>query len=299
MDCIIKDCRVMENGAEKIIETPTPSVGLVIGTFAAIPYVHLALESARRNTPGLPVLISDDCSPNADALHALCEQYGAQYKSAASRLRPTVGDMAAYVNGMDWAKQKGLDIVVKMSRRFIPFYNWIPSLQALAYETQYATYSQRCTHYNFGFRTECIGFHIGSWKSRRCDIEKGGGRDESQMNDSGVNSNSGYDAIAAHVIGNKPVFVEGFIHQLARRRAEAPCIQNARYQEAYPRPPEANAYGIWDIMPESRVQKKADLLWHDSHNPADYARAAQGYGLAYTEADFADPNMGFGNGTEA
>jgi len=44
------------------VESLVSNIGLVIGTFAALPYVHLQLESAKRLAPGVPVLVVDDGS---------------------------------------------------------------------------------------------------------------------------------------------------------------------------------------------------------------------------------------------
>lgn len=74
-----------------------PSVGVVIGTFAAVPYVHLQLESWRRNYPQTPLLVSDGASPVADELRKLCASYDAVFVSNPARLRQTVGDLSAYV----------------------------------------------------------------------------------------------------------------------------------------------------------------------------------------------------------
>lgn len=256
--------------SEKIYEK-SPKVGLVIGTFAAVPYVHLQLENWKRHYPQIPVLVHDDCSPLGRNIHYLCRQYGADFYSLPYRTRRTVGDMSSYVQGMDWACGQGIDIVVKFSRRFIPLHNWVPGLQATAMKSQFPTFSQRCVHFNFGFRTECIGFHLNSWES-------------------------GLARIRETVEKNEPQFVEGFLHILAR---EIPlCEDGARYSEQNPRENDCNAYAVWDIMDERRVTKRADLLWHDSDEPLDYARASHLYGLPYSLDDFLDTNQGFGIGDE-
>lgn len=251
-----------------------PTAGLVIGTFAAIPYIHLHLECRRRYFPGLPVLVSDDGSPFRDQLSALCTEYGAEFRSNSVRHRRTVGDMSAYVHGLDWAASRGITLLVKMSRRFIPMFDWVPALQDLALRSQMPTFSQVCDHFRFGFRTECIGFHTQSWR------------------DSGACSR-----MQSHVDLDKPVFVEGFVHQLARDVAQRFACDIAReYIQISNRPKDRDGYGVWEIMPDRRTTRRPDLLWHDSCGPVDYWQAAVRFGLSYTLRDFQDLNQGCGRG---
>lgn len=258
----------------QIIETPRPSVGLVIGTFAAVPYLHLALESWRRNYPGIPVLVSDDGSPNQTELSELCKFYGADFISHHARRCWTIGDLSSYVHGLDWAQERQLDLLVKMSRRFIPLYDWLPGLQQLAYETQYPTYSNQCLHFNFGFRTECVGFHLASWMA------------------------SGAVArVRSRVARNESIFVEGYLHELAREvHRHSSCGANRKYEKAHRRPRGADAYGVWEVMAERRTTKKDAVLWHDCNAPGDYYRAAVRYALPYALEEFTDPNQGYGLG---
>ena len=45
-----------------------PKVAVVVGTFAAVPYVHLHLEARRRFYPEVPLLVHDDGSPKSAEL---------------------------------------------------------------------------------------------------------------------------------------------------------------------------------------------------------------------------------------
>ncbi len=264
-----------ESNVDRIFKNSQAVVGLVIGTFAAVPYVHLALESWRRNYPEIPVLVNDDGSPKGEELHTLCDRYGANFVSNSERLRRTVGDMSAYVHGLDWAAQRGLELLVKMSRRFIPIHNWVTGLQCLADESQYATYSNQCRHFNYGFRTECVGFHVETW----C-------------------GSGALHKMREVVFRNQPTFVEGYIHKLARDIQKANCGANWEYEQIHPRPSGADAYGVWSIMADKRTTQKPDVLWHDYSKPLDYCRAALLYGLVMSTQDFADPNQGYGLGPQ-
>ena len=244
--------------ADRIISSPTPAVGLVIGTFAAVPYVHLALESRRRHYPDVPLLVHDDASPEQDRLRSLCREYGAEFVSTGVRGAHARGDLSTYVRGMGWAEETGLELLVKMSRRFIAMHDWVPGLQRLAYDTQYATYSNQCLHYHYGFRTECVAFHAASWR-------RAGAIDEMK------------DAMTR----GPAVFVEGLVHELARLVHQWNCGANRDYEARHPRPSQADAYGPWPIMAERRIARKPNVLWHDADEPADYCRQARLYGLPY------------------
>jgi hypothetical protein len=256
------------------IVSPDPSVGVIIGTFAALPYVHLHLESWKRNFPSVPVLVHDDCSPQREELATLCREYGAEFYCRQKRGRKTVGDMNTYPHGIEWAVEAGIEIVVKMSRRFIPVYDWVPGLKRLAWESQLATYSESCRHFDFGFRTECVGFHVPSW------VESGQVKNMQRL-----------------VVENRPMFVESEVHEMARvvhQEVIRKCRRSALYSKKHPRSEFSEGYAAWDIMPPRRLDRSARILWHDSHLAWDYARQADAYGLPYKESDFSDPNQGFG-----
>jgi hypothetical protein len=258
---------------QQIINSSEPSIGLVIGTFAAVPYIHLQLESRKRNYPNLPVLVHDDGSHLQKELRELCAQYNADFTSLEQRSTHFIGDMVAFVAGLDWAKEKKLDLLVKFSRRFIPLFNWLPEIQELAFMTQYATYSSRCVNHGFGFRTECVAMHVQSWF------------------DTGA-----VERIREQIQINQGCFVEKFIHDLAREVHQLNCEQNREYEKFGGKPEPVAAYGDWLLSGIGRYVPRPRVLWHNYTSPSDYAQRAQNYDLKLTEVDFADPNQGQGEG---
>ena len=56
-----------------------PDIAIVVGTYGAVPYVHLQLESWRRFAGECPLIVHDDCSTEAAALRGLCQNYGAEF----------------------------------------------------------------------------------------------------------------------------------------------------------------------------------------------------------------------------
>lgn len=246
------------------------SVGLVIGTFAAVPYVHLALESRRRNYPQIPVLISDDCSPKQDELRALCRSYGAEWVSNPRRLGWPTGDLSSFYNGFEWAEGRGLTFLVKMSRRFIPLYDWLPDFRRLASETGAATFGNECSQSGMKIRTECIGFDVRRWS------DSGAAGKLRRIADS-----SGAD-----------LWVERFMYNLSLEVAGRPGgPRNADAPDANGRP-----FEPWSLVPSKRTTPRPDILWHNVDNAFDYCRVAVLFGLDYAVEDFADVNHGQGNG---
>jgi hypothetical protein len=98
-------------------------VGIVIGTYGTIPYVHLQLESHKRFHPTIPLLVHDDASNQGTELKQLCDQYNVDFMSNPKRLGWHGGDWSVFTDGLKWAKDRNIDILIKISRRLIPLVN--------------------------------------------------------------------------------------------------------------------------------------------------------------------------------
>lgn len=255
-----------------VLFTKPPRVAIVIGNFAAIPYIHLQLEARRRFYPETPLLVQDDCSPFGKELSSLCREYGAEFASNTTRFPASKGDMTAMVHGMAWAREQGIELLVKFSRRFIPRVRWTDDFVALAMKAQYATYCAWTTSFNFGFRSEAVGFAVEEWfRLGLCD------------------------ALIERITTTPRTFVEGFVHGLARRAAEQNTLAAIAFDEEIgQRPTDRNCYAPWPFLGTDRRAQMPGYLWHDWSRARDYALLAQEWGLSYKDTDFADPNMGCG-----
>jgi hypothetical protein len=250
-----------------------PKIGLVVGTFAAVPYVHLQLEARRRLYPDIPMLLHDDCSPHGGELEKLCTAYSVECASTLARFPMHKGDLSAMAGGLAWARGQSLDILVKMSRRFLPLKPWADDLATLAMTSQYATYSSWTTSYNFGFRTECIGFAVEEWFTLGL-----------------------FDQIIDAIRAPEAPFVEGFIHGLARHAAARNTQAARTFDEAVGRRPRnRGGYAIWPFMGTDRRAPTSNFLWHNWATPEDYAAQARQWDLPYQAADFCDPDMASDN----
>jgi hypothetical protein len=205
--------------AEAIFSPPV-TVGLVVGTFAAVPYVHLHLEARRRFYSHIPVLVHDDASPKQGELRRLCEEYGCEFESNDIRQPACIGDITCLVGGLLWGQRNGLDIVVKMSRRFVPMMNWATGLQELALASQYPTYCNVTRSFGFGFRSECVGMAVNEWIGDRV-----------------------HEQLAMIALAPGTPFVEAVVHNIARRLAEFRCKGALRWDEMVgSRPGDRNGY---------------------------------------------------------
>lgn len=267
------------HGAEALLEPPPterrfsdpPRLGVVIGTFAAVPYIHLQLEARRRLFPGVPILVHDDGSHQAAEIQRLCREYGADFETNTQRQPPSVGDLTAFVGGLWWAMERQLDLLVKVSRRWLFLTNWTESLRDLALQSQYATFSSYTTTFGFGFRTECLGMAVSTW----------GRRD--------------FLRAALDVIHRgETVFVEAWVHDFARQFERENGSVSQAWRRSHPSPPDRNGYALWTLMGTDRCERSPYFLWHDSCNPDDYWVQSKAWDLPYTRNDFLDPNQGRG-----
>jgi hypothetical protein len=254
---------------DKLYQDKNLKIGVVIGTYASLPYINLGLESWKRNYPHVSMLVHDDCSRSQNSLEKLCNEYGCDFETNNFRMPPCVGDLTAYLGGFYWAQENNIDILVKMSRRFIPTFDWTIEMLDQMQESQFATYTSYCDHFNFGFRSECVAMHVPTWFNAGL---------VSQIKDK--------------VIDCKEIFVEGFLHQLAKSINHRICHVNDTFILENPMPPEKDSYGVLKFMGDKRVTAKSNLLWHDSHNHVDYYYQAIKYGINfYNMKDFEDPNQ--------
>jgi hypothetical protein len=254
---------------------PPIRFGAVIGTFASVPYIHLQLEAAKRFYPHVPLLVHDDHSSRAGELSVLCRQYGCDFESNTARLPHHLGDLSAFWGGLCWARQRGIDLLVKLSRRWLFLLDWTRSLQELALTSQYATFSNHTTTFGYGFRTECVGMAVRAWSMPHVT-----------------------DSLAERILEGRHVFVESYIHQfaVAFENHNGSCAR--QWRAAHPAGDGRLGYAPWGLMGEDRCSPApaGSHLWHDCHLPQVYADVSKEWGLPYSVEDFGDPNQGEGNG---
>lgn len=146
-------------------------LGLVITTFGTPDYVQLALEVIKSHNIKMPILIHDDSSGDVNLIN-LCKKYRCEFMSTTSRYGHLAGDVKALQNALMWASEKNIEVLVKMSRRFIPLFDWTKSLIELIKKAPHRTYGNRCEHFRYPLRTECVGYTVKDWINNLNEMQK-------------------------------------------------------------------------------------------------------------------------------
>lgn len=143
---------------------------LVIGSYNCPQFVELQIRMAKRNLPGVPILIADDCSPCRKILQKQCKRHGVDYRSNPTSLGYHAGDIAILKMGIQWAEEKRLGLVVKVSQRFcVDIPDWMGQLP---WGTNYVVGQY---HNSLLLRTECIGFEVSKCKDLPFTFESASG----------------------------------------------------------------------------------------------------------------------------
>jgi hypothetical protein len=164
---VMPDFALYSAGGQR--HAPVPHVGLVLSTCGSAPTIHLQLEQARRmfgphddDNTGMAVLVVNDGDEEEAELKALCAEYRADYRTG-PKLGHAPGDLRAFLIGLEWAEEKNVQLMVKMSRRFVPLVPWRTELLWLADQNHYACAFGR-RHDDRGFlRTDCIALRVERW----------------------------------------------------------------------------------------------------------------------------------------
>lgn len=93
---------------------------VAIGAYRLHRFVELGILRWRRLIPDVPIIVSDDISPESKTIEAISNRHGCDYYCSPSRRGHFSADLQAVVNGMTFGKELGVDVVVKCSQRVIP-----------------------------------------------------------------------------------------------------------------------------------------------------------------------------------
>lgn len=240
-------------------------VGLVIGTYAAVPYIHLQLEARRRYYPDVPALVHDDASLGSNVLAELCAEYGVDFETNTVRQSHYAGDLSVYVGGLLWARERKLDLLLKVSRRWIFRTDWRPSLLKLAEESDYPTIGQQAWDDGFRLRTECLALRVADWSQPLAMQE-----------------------LMRPLRHQHTVFVEDYLYRLARRLEGTLSDRATRWRRQHGVREAWRGAAHWDLLPTRRKERSEDYLWYDGASPEDYSALAQSWGLCYETSHFAN-----------
>jgi hypothetical protein len=234
-------------------------MGLVIGTYGTPAYIHLFLESAKRNFSHIPILVHDDCS-GCEELKKIVSSYGQEFSTNENHCGHGAGDIQVILGGLRWASSINLDILVKMSRRFIPFFDWTPGLKDTVLKSQHTTFANKCGHFKFPLRSECFGMYVPAWIKKRDELEK---------------------------LAVNGIKVEQDLMDFIKEFAKPTCYLNENYiaknatMDYF-----SQYYGVWSDIGDNRMKVVPDVLWHDCCDISRYIKKSAEYNLPYKAKDF-------------
>ena len=206
-----------------------PSIGLTISTFGTPDYIQLAMEVMKNNGIKIPVLVHDDSSGDENLQH-VCRGYKCDFFSTPFRYGHFAGDVTSVYNGLIWAENNKIDILVKMSRRFIPLFDWTKSLLETVKKSSNFTYGNRCNYFNFPLRTECVAYVVKKWINDLEDLKK---------------------------------VITKYANPPFRNLTTGGHIEFEMFNMA-------KNFGIWNEIGNNRMQKMSNILWHDCCGESDY-----------------------------
>lgn len=147
-----------------------------IGSYGLPGMIALQLRMLRHHCGDVPILVSDDHSPNgqSELIRDLCEQHGATFRLAdpTNRIGHSGGDLGAYYHALDYARERGIRVVCKLSQRFVvdrprwlqDAVHWLQDLGSTI-----GTGSDRCIEggTRFGIRSEAVLMRTDRWFPHR------------------------------------------------------------------------------------------------------------------------------------
>ncbi len=148
-----------------------PACGVVVGTYFHAALAELQIRLIRYTCGPVPILICDDCSPATEQIEATCRELGADFWRPARRGGHVPGDLAAFGQGLLWAQERALEVLCKLSQRWICVErNWLQtSARALLEDGATIGSREELTH-PFPIRTEAVLLRVDAWHGRAAEL---------------------------------------------------------------------------------------------------------------------------------
>ena len=232
-------------------------IGVVIGTYGATPYIDLSLHFLKNVNKIDKILVHDDCSPEREKIKKLCNEYNVDFYSTTENMWHktcigSIGDENCFYEGLKWANKNNIDVLVKISRRMIPCFNWVDNLKSLILESDGLTFTSYCTRDPFYFRTEMIAMNVKAWTTPYIT-----------------------NIMEWYIKNNFPVFAEYWYHELARQLDyQNFSIKYNEYKKDHFSGYKKSGYVQWlDTLGTCRYtneNRREKVLWHQYCTENDY-----------------------------
>lgn len=151
------------------------NLGIVLGSYNMPQMIELQIPCIRYNCGPVPVLISDDCSDGmqptpypeshiGSLLGMASRSRGVYVWPNMERIGHAGGDMATFWKGIAWGAAIGLDVVFKLSQRYvIDIPNWAGDWANHLLQSELSTLGRGCPFHGFPIRTEAVGLRVDRW----------------------------------------------------------------------------------------------------------------------------------------
>lgn len=141
-------------------------IGVVITDDSDIPRIDLLLHYLKNVNKIDSILLYD--SGRIENLSKLATAYNAEIYSSlkkyqAHAFRGDIHEQNAFYQGLKWAKENNVDVLVRFNGNLIPCYEWVSSLKQLILDSDGVTFSSYCPKCQFPIRVECIGMNVKAW----------------------------------------------------------------------------------------------------------------------------------------
>lgn len=145
--------------------------GVVIGHYDMPDLIDLQIRVLRDTCGPVPVLVHDDHSPSQSRLRAICDRHNVEVvQSGLSNIGHAGGDLGAFYKGLVWAKKNGIEVLCKLSQRFIPIRpDWLNEGAAALLTSGLSTLTDACIEGRnaLPLRTEAILLKVDRWTQDR------------------------------------------------------------------------------------------------------------------------------------
>lgn len=222
-----------------------PRVGVVIGSFRWPELVDLQCRVIRDTCGPVPILVSNDDPASHKELSAICATHAdVTLDSNAERIGHTGGDVAAFYKGIRWAAERRIEVVAKLSQRFIvnrP--RWLQDSARDLLASGLPMANMRCRgDAPFDLRTEAVLMDVSQWNKPEV-LERIKPRRYWTDQPDGLNAETIIYRVLMDLLGG--------------------------------------VFWPWaTVMGEDRFRRDfEDVLWHCNTSKEEYAKLAQGHGV--------------------
>jgi hypothetical protein len=246
-------------GAKRLCKTcdrskfvPRPAdvrAGVAIGSFRWPEWIEFQIKSIRHTCGPIPILVSNDDPESRSRLADICGGFeGVTLDNNPERIGHTGGDISVFYKGIRWGAELGLNVVAKISQRFIGNRSrWVQDTANDLIDSGLSMGCRRCRgEARFDLRTECVFLNLEAWN--RPDILKG------------IEPRRYWNDLPEGLPAESVIF--------------------GAFQKAG-----GIMWPIAKLMGEDRYQRDfADVLWHCNTPEAEFRGIAKSYGVELPES---------------